>query len=111
VEEIAKAPPHKSKKKMKRKDEVCIRKALAYERTPSFVTQGKGEIKPSVGLSVKPPMAPKKNKGKEKALEPREEWIHFVQTLLKEPSWEWWMSHKHEKPNLLETLKCKEFKL
>jgi hypothetical protein len=56
-------------------------------------------------------MAPKKNKGKEKALEPREEWIHFVQTLLKEPSWEWWMSHKHEKPNLLETLKCKEFKL
>jgi hypothetical protein len=37
--------------------------------------------------------------------------IHFVQTLLKEHEWEWWMSKKQETSDLLETFTKEEFKL
>jgi hypothetical protein len=42
-------------------------------------------------------------------LETDKEWIHFTQTLLKEHTWEWWMSQKQKTPNLLESLTWEEF--
>lgn len=54
MEENAKAPPRESKKKMKGKDEVGLKRVLAQERTPSLVTLNKGEIEASVGSSILP---------------------------------------------------------
>ncbi len=54
MEEVTKAPPCESKKKMKGKDEVGLKRVLAQERTPSLVTLSKGEIEASVGLSILP---------------------------------------------------------
>jgi hypothetical protein len=44
-------------------------------------------------------------------LEIDKKWIHFIQTMLKEHTWEWWMFHNRETFNLLETLTWEEFKL
>lgn len=44
VEEAAKAPHYKSKKKMKRKDVVGLKRVLAQERTPSLVALSNVDI-------------------------------------------------------------------
>jgi hypothetical protein len=54
MEEAAKALPRKSKKKMKGKDEVGLKRVLAQERTSSLVAISMGEIEASVGSSILP---------------------------------------------------------
>ncbi len=54
IEETAKAPPCESKKKLKGKDEVGLKRVLAQEMTPSLVALSKGEIEASVGSSILP---------------------------------------------------------
>ncbi len=44
-------------------------------------------------------------------LETDKKWIHFIQIMLKEHAWEWWMFHNRETLNLLETLTWEELKL
>jgi hypothetical protein len=68
VEEATKAPPQKPKKKKIGKDEANLNKA--HERILSFVTRRRGGRRGENGLSAKSRRVPKKNKGKEKVLEP-----------------------------------------
>jgi hypothetical protein len=70
VEEAAKPPPQKTKKKKTGKDEAGSSKAKSHERTPSLVKQRKGKGEVSVGSLMKIPVAPRKHKGKEKFPEP-----------------------------------------
>ncbi len=66
VEEAAKAPPQKTKKKKTRKDEASLNKA--HERILSFVTRRRGEDEVKVGYVQKLPQFPKRIKGKKKFL-------------------------------------------
>lgn len=93
-EEVAQPAPQKSKKKKTRKDEVGPNQKKAHERTLSLVKKRKGVDEVSVGSPIKTFTTPHKHKGKEKVPEPMVKLIHFVQTLLKEHMWEWWMSQK-----------------
>ncbi len=62
--------PKKLFKKKVRKDEACLSKIEACERIPSPVKWEKGKYKMSMGSSSQTPMAPRKNKRKEKNPKP-----------------------------------------
>jgi hypothetical protein len=69
-EEAIMSPPQKIKKE-KGKDGAGLNKASAQEKTLSPIAQSKGGIEASMASPImKPPMAPKKNKIKEKVHEP-----------------------------------------
>ncbi len=79
MEEAAKLPPHKSKKKnTKMKDEVGPSKIVAQERTFSLIACNKGETEARVGSPLKTLATPKKSKGKEKKFEPKDESLEHV---------------------------------
>ncbi len=81
VEEEVKMTPRKTKKK-KGKDVVGLNKVLACKKMPSPMLKSRGRIETNMGLLIKmPPMAPKKNKGKEKNWNPSEEPFVHVNNL------------------------------
>ncbi len=102
-EEVVMALPHKSRKK-KGKDGAGLNKTSAQEKTFSPIAQSKGGIEASMGSLIKKhPMAPKKNKRKERIHEPSKELrvhvdLHSLKSLVERVIF-WWVQMGYHEPD------------